>query len=124
MKGIVMAAGLMALCMGVSVGLIYYISHEQLRLNTQTSLKQALNETMAALDELDPNLREAQALTIFASNFSIRKTEKVHYQLDLMGFMADPLALRIRIKALETSALFKIELSLEETMIEVDREKQ
>lgn len=124
MKGIVMAAGLMALSMGVSVGLIYYISHEQLRLNTETSLKQALSETMSALDELDPSARESQALSIFATNFKIRKEKSVQYQIDMMGFMADPLALRIRIRATQTSPFFKLELSTEETMIEVDNEEQ
>jgi len=119
-----MAAGLMALSMGVSVGLIYYISHEQLRLNTVTSLKQALNETMDALDELDPSTRESQALLIFANNFTVRKEKSVQYQIEVMGFMADPLALRIRIHATQTSPFFKLELSAEETMIEVDNEEQ
>lgn len=123
MKGIVMAAGLMALSMGVSVGLMFYISHEQLRLNTETSLKQALSETMAQLDELEPSERESQALTIFVNNFKIRKENSVQYQIDLMGFMADPLTLRIRIRASENSALFRLELSAEETMIEVENEK-
>ena len=123
MKGIVMAAGLMALSMGVSVGLMFYISHEQLRLNTESSLKQAMSETMAQLDELDPSVRESQALSIFGTNFSVRKENSVQYQVDLMGFMSDPLALRIRISARENSALFRLELSAEETMIEVENEK-
>ncbi len=123
MKGIVMAAGLMALSMGVSVGLLFYISHEQLRLNTESSLKLALGETMVQLDDLDPSVRESRALLIFSDNFSVRKEKSVQYQVDLMGFLADPLAVRIRIRATENTALFRLELSAEETMIEVDNEK-
>jgi hypothetical protein len=61
-------------------------------------------------------------LSIFSDNFSVRKEKSVQYQLDLMGFLADPLAVRIRIRAIENTALFRLELSAEETMIEVDNE--
>jgi len=119
MKGIVMAVGLLALSMGVSLGLMFYVSFESLKLDTDTALKQALEETMVALDTLDPSLRQQQALSLFVSNFSLRKKKAVSYKIDLMGFIADPLALRIRISATDTASLFDLQLTAEETMIEV-----
>jgi hypothetical protein len=122
MKGIVMASGLISLSMGVSLGLMFYISHEQLRQNTVFSLKQALSETMIELDRLDPSVREEQALTIFVDYFSIRKLNSVQYTVDLMGFNADPLAVRIRISAMDQGSVFEINVMAEETMIEVSNE--
>ena len=122
MKGIVMASGLISLSMGVSFGLMFYISHEQLRQATQFSLKQALSETMIQLDNLDPMIREAQALTLFIDYFSLRKLNSVQYTVDLMGFIADPLAMRIRIQAFDQGSVFDVNVMAEETMIEVSNE--
>ncbi|KAF0226969.1 MAG: hypothetical protein FD133_550 [Erysipelotrichaceae bacterium] len=122
MKGIMMAVGLFVLSMGVTLGLMYYISFEQLRLNTVTALKQSLIETLFQLDELAVGDRYNQALTLFSDNFKLRKHPSVSYQIDLMGFIADPLALRIRIDATDIGSLFELNIQTEETMIEVEHE--
>jgi hypothetical protein len=123
MKGIVMASGLISLSMGVSFGLMFYISHEQLRQATQFSLKQALSETMIELDTLDPMNREGRALSLFIDNFILRKLSSVQYTVDLMGFNEDPLAMRVRIQALDQGSVFDVNVMAEETMIEVSNEK-
>jgi hypothetical protein len=122
MKGIMMAVGLFVLTMGVSLGLMYYISYEQLRLDTLTGLKQSLIETMIQLDQLDVKDRYDQSLTLFTEFFKLRKRSSVTYQIDLMGFIADPLALRIRVNAIDLGSLFELNLQIEETMIEVNHE--
>ena len=122
MKGIMMAVGLFVLSMGVTLGLMYYISYEQLRLNTVTALKQSIIETLFQLEELAVGERYNQALTLFSDNFKLRKQPSVSYQIDLMGFIADPLALRIRIDATDTGSLFELNIQTEETMIEVEHE--
>lgn len=122
MKGIMMAVGLFVLSMGVSLGLVYYISFEQLRLDTNFALKQALSETMIQLKAFDLNNRNQQAFIFFINNFSLRKHASIHYQIDLMGFIPDPLALRIQIKAYDLKSLFELSVSVEETMIEVNNE--
>lgn len=124
MKGIVMASGLISLSMGVSLGLMFYISHEQLRQSTLYSLKQAMGETMIQLDDLDPLHRREMALSFFTDNFSLRKQRSVQYTVDLMGFHADPLALRIRIKAYDQGSVFDLTIMAEETMIEVSNENE
>ena len=124
MKGIVMASGLMSLSMGISLGLMFYISHEQLRKQTVTSLKQALSETMIQLDQLEPIQREDQALALFIDNFRIRRQNSVQYTVDLMGFNADPLALRILISANDQRSVFDLHITAEETMIEVSNENK
>ena len=120
MKGIMMAFGIFVLSMGVTLGLMYYVSFENLRQDTIFSLKQSLTETMVQLDELSPTLRSDKALEFFINNFSLRKKSRVSYQVDLMGFLSDPLALRIKVTALDTSSLFDLEIITEETMIEVE----
>jgi len=120
MKGIMMAFGIFVLSMGVTLGLMYYVSFENLRQDTIFSLKQSLTETMVQLDELNPTLRSDKALEFFINNFSLRKKSRVSYQVDLMGFLSDPLALRIKVTALDTSSLFDLEIITEETMIEVE----
>jgi len=120
MKGIVMSVGLFVLSMGVSCGLMYYVSFEILRQETVFSLKQALSETMVQLDELDPSLRSSQAMNLFLLNFSVRRKSTVTYHIELMGMLEDPLALRIRIKAIDDKSLFNLQISAEETMIEVE----
>jgi len=120
MKGIMMGFGIFVLSMGVALGLLYYVSFENLRQDTGFSLKQALSETMIQLDELNPSIRSAKALEIFIDNFSLRKKTRVNYQVDLMGFLSDPLALRIKITAKDTGSLFDLEIITEETMIEVE----
>jgi len=122
MKGIVMASGLISLSMGVSFGLMFYISHEQLRQATVFSIKQSLSETMIKLDSLDPMIREDHALSLFIDNFTLRKLSSVQYTVDLMGFNADPLAMRIRIQALDQGSAFDVNIMVEETMIEVSDE--
>ena len=122
MKGIMMAVGLFVLSMGVTLGLMYYISYEQLRLNTVTALKQSIIETLFQLEELAVGERYNQALTLFSDNFKLRKQPSVSYQIDLMGFIADPLALRIRIDATDIGSLFELNIQTEETMIEVEHE--
>lgn len=124
MKGIVMGIGILALSAGISMGLMFYVSHETLRTETVFALKQALQETMIQLDQLDLSLREDQALTVFAQNFSVRKKSGVLYTADLMGFHDEPLALRIRLTAQDTVSLFGITIVAEETMIEVTHENQ
>jgi len=120
MKGIMMGFGIFVLSMGVTCGLMYYVSFENLRQDTVFSLKQALSETMVQLDEVDPLLRSTQAMNLFILNFSLRKRSTVSYQIELMGILSDPLALRIRIKAVDDSSLFNLQISAEETMIEVE----
>lgn len=120
MKGIMMAFGIFVLSMGVTLGLMFYVSFENLRQDTSFSLKQALSETMIQLDELSPSLRSDKALELFIDNFSLRKKTSVTYQVDLMGFISDPLALRIKITAKDTASLFDLEIITEETMIEVE----
>lgn len=124
MKGIVMGIGMLALSIGVSLGLMFYVSHETLRTETVFALKQALQETMIKLDQMDPGSREDQALTVFAQNFAVRKKSGVTYTADLMGFHDEPLALRIRLTAHDTVSLFGINIIAEETMIEVTHENQ
>ena len=119
MKGIMMAVGLFVLSMGVSLGLMFYISYEQLRLDTNFALKQALSETLIQLKAFDLNNRNQQAFTLFVNNFSLRKHASIHYQIGMMGFIPDPLALRIQIKAHDSGSLFELGVSVEETMIEV-----
>ncbi len=122
MKGLMMSIGLFVMSMGVSLGLMYYVSFETLRQDTVFALKQSLTETMLQLDELDPTTRNAQALSLFIDNFKLRKKTSVHYQIDLMGFISDPLAMRIRLKVHDDSALFDLKLNADETMIEVENE--
>jgi len=124
MKGIVLAVGLIALTMGVSMGLTFYISHEQFRLNTVTALKQALNETMIELGQMDPVLREDAAMEVFVENYRLRVEHGIQVTIDLMGFISDPLAMRIRIKAIDQHALFDLRITADETMIEVGYENQ
>lgn len=124
MKGIVLTVGLIALTVGVSMGLMFYISHEQFRLNTVSALKQALNETLIDLGEMDPSEREEAALGLFVEHFTLRLDSGVRVTVDLMGFNSDPLAMRIRIKATDQRALFDLRITTEETMIEVDYENQ
>jgi hypothetical protein len=119
MKGIMMGFGIFVLSMGVMCGLMYYVCFENLRQDTIFSLKQSLSETMVQLDELSPSLRSEQALELFIANFSLRKKIRVNYQVDLMGFISDPLVLRIRITAKDTASLFDLQISMDETMIEV-----
>ncbi|NTW96810.1 MAG: hypothetical protein HGB31_09360 [Erysipelotrichaceae bacterium] len=120
MKGIMMAFGIFVLSMGVTCGLMYYVSFENLRQDTIFSLKQSLSETMVQLDELSPTLRSEKALEFFINNFTLRKKSRVSYKVDLMGFLSDPLALRIKVTAQDTGSLFDLEISTEETMIEVE----
>ncbi len=122
MKGLMMSIGLFVMSMGVSLGLMYYVSFETLRQDTVFALKQSLTETMLQLDELKPALRNDQALSLFIDNFKVRKKSSVHYQIDLMGFIADPLAVRIRLKVHDDGALFDLKMNAEETMIEVTNE--
>lgn len=122
MKGIMMAVGLFILTMGVSLGLMFYISYEQLRLDTLSGLKQSLIETMIQLDKLNVEDRYDQSLAIFTAFFRLRKRSSVSYQIDLMGFSADPLALRIKVNATDIGSLFELNLQLEETMIEGEHE--
>lgn len=124
MKGIVLAVGFIAMSMGISMGLMFYISHEQFRLNLVMALKQSLSETMIELATLPMEQREAQAMDLFVDNFRVRKEPGSEVTIDLMGFMADPLALRIRITASHQQALFDQTITAEETMIEDGYENQ
>jgi len=122
MKGLIMAVGLLVMSMGISCGLMYYVSYENLRQDTVFALKQSLSETMVQLDDLDPSQRLDQALSLFIDNFKLRKKTLATYQIDLMGMIPNPLALRIRINVQTNSGLFHLGLSADETMIEVNDE--
>jgi hypothetical protein len=119
MKGAIMAVGLWVMGIGISWGLMYYHSAESLRQSTVIALKQALSETMVDLDAL-VNPSAETALARFVANFSVRQESEVEYTVDLMGYNADPLLLRIRLSYTATRGAFRLALSASETMIEVN----
>jgi hypothetical protein len=121
MKALIMSMGLFVMTMGVAIGLSYYISFEYLRYHSQFILKQALQETIYQLSQTDIDLRKDRVMNAFIDNFQLRTLKGVSYTINLMGFKADPLFLRIELDYMSESSM-SIKHTLEETMIEVNNE--
>jgi len=120
MKGNIQAISLYILTLGISLGLMSAIHYDATRYLSQRVLKQGLSETMLSLAELPPRMRLESLPGLLESSIRLRKPDTLWYRLSVLGFMEEPLALRVRLVAGYPSSPDDNLFTLEETMIEVN----
>lgn len=119
MKGILQAITFYILMLGISVGLMYYVSLDLLRSQSITILKQGLQETMEELKTMPVWDREENLASILEANFALRRPVDERYEVEVLAFNADPLALKC---ALNVYPIYRPEgqwYRFEEIIIEV-----
>lgn len=120
MKGIIQATALFILMLGISLGFMAAIRYDTLRYVSQRILKQAITETLLSLAELPPAERAVALPGLLEASVRLRQPVSLPVRLSVLGFMADPLALRVRLEVIQPDSTEGILFRLEETMIEVN----
>ncbi len=120
MKGIMQASAFYVVLMGISAGLMLLISLEHMRITSMTNLKQSLQESAHLLSELDINERESALEDILYESLSIRKPSNETYEVEVLGFIADPIALRVAITVTPHYLSDDMHYRYEESLIEVE----
>lgn len=121
MKSIYFAAALYFMMMGISVGLMFYVSSDVLRYYSQFVLKQSLMEVAHELLELPVSSREAQVILLLKETLSLRKPNDERYLVELISFNADPIALKVALKVDPKYRNEGILYRFEELLIEVNQ---
>jgi len=119
MKGVIQAYALLVLLLGVSLGFMIYIRFDSIQYMSRIILNQSIHETMVMLLPMSLAERNDVVGNLINQNISLRKDNDLDYEIEVLGFHPDPLALRVR---MIVSYLGKnsIILKFDETMIEVE----
>jgi hypothetical protein len=115
MKGIVMASALSTFLMGLIFSISLYISFESDRFQVHHASKSALRSTM--IHCLQSRCEPQEAIDQFVSDVHWISKRYSVLRVDLLGFNADPLLIRIRVST-KGGMLDVFDLIIEETMIE------
>lgn len=119
MKGIIQGFAFFILMLGISLGLMFYVAYDAIRYQSRLILKQSLSETMMILAQKPVWEREAIMLQTLEEIFRLRKPAHQSYRLNVLGFIAEPLALRVRLDILTQHVTGYAWIGFEEVMIEV-----
>jgi len=119
MKGIIQGFALMILMMGLSLGFMTYVGMDHLRANSIAILKQSMTETMLSLADASVEERQNTYFSLLTEALTLRKPSHEHYKLEVLGFNAMPLALRVRLSVFPDYSPSGHGYPFEETMIEV-----
>ncbi len=120
MKGVMQASAFYVVLMGISAGLMLLISLEHMRINSMTILKQSLQESAHLLAEAEINDREALVESYLYEALSLRKPINESYEVEIISFIADPIALRVAITVTPHYLSDDMHYRFEESLIEVD----
>lgn len=119
MKSIILSAAFVMLTFGVGLGMVYFILFDQANDQTRNLLRRGLQETMLQVSLLPIDQRRSVVLTTFSNYIAPDLLEGYETKVDLMDFHASPLAIRIKMTVSSRGNLFPIQITSEETMIEV-----
>lgn len=119
MKGVIQAYALLVVCLGISLGMMIAVQYDVMFYKHQFILKQSMQESM--LESLDIPYQERD---VFTFN---RLTELLRMRMDplnkaevsLMGFHAQPLALRVGLDVYADESIIPYTIHFDKTMIEV-----
>ena len=120
MKGIMQASAFYVVLMGISAGLMLLISLEHMRISSMTILKQSLQESAHLLSDLEVSEREAAVETFLYEAISLRKPANEKYEVEIISFIADPIALRVAITVTPHYLSDEMHYRYEESLIEVN----
>lgn len=120
MKGIIQAMTFYILMLGISVGLMYYISIDLLRSQSIFILKQGMTETLQVLSKVPIDQRSSQLSSALSEAFNLRKPSQEIYKIDLIEFSASPLALRLALNVYPKYRPEGLWYRFEEILIEVE----
>lgn len=121
MKSIYLAAALYFMMMGISLGLMFYVSADGLRYYSQFILKQSLMEVAHMLKEIPVHQREELVMDLIENMLSLRKPSDELYYIELLAFSADPIGFKV---ALSVDPNYQDEdmiYRFEEVVIEVNQ---
>ncbi len=119
MKSIILSAAFVMLTFGVGLGMVYFILFDQANDQTRNLLRRGLQETMLHVSLLPIDQRKAAVLNTFTDYIAPDLFEGYETKVDLMDFHASPLAIRIKMTVSSRGNLFPVQITSEETMIEV-----
>jgi len=119
MKSILLSAAFVMLTFGVGLGMVYFIFYDQANDQTRNLLRRGLQETMLSVSAVPIDQRKAAVLNTFSDYITPDLLEGYETRIDLMDFHASPLAIRIKLTVTSSGSLFPIQITSEETMIEV-----
>ena len=120
MKGIMQASAFYVVLMGISAGLMLLISLEHMRITSMTILKQSLQESAHLLAEYDVSEREAHLEEVLFEALSLRKNSNETYDVEILSFIADPLAIRVALTVTPHYLSDEFHYRYEESLIEVN----
>ena len=119
MKGVIQAYALFVVCLGVSLGMMLAVQFDVMFYKHQFILKQSMQESMLESLELPYQERERHTFKRLVELLKMRIDPKRQAAIDLMGFNAQPLALRARLSVSATENFIPYTIHLDKTMIEV-----
>lgn len=120
MKGVLQASAFYLMLLGISAGLMLLISLQHMRSQSLTILKQALQESAQVLKTIPIYDRERQLEFILKEAFSVRKPNHESYVIEVKGFIADPIALKVSLIVSPDYIGNNRSYQFEESLIEVN----
>lgn len=117
MKSIFLAFGMITLSFVIFLCMGWYIQFDQTYSVTESALKRALTATMSDyLDQSD--FSESDVMDTFVHYFDELAIEDMEYDLTLIGFIKEPLFMRVHCSASNQKKLKGLKIELDEAMIE------
>ena len=119
MKGVIQAYALLVVCLGVSLGMMIAVQYDVMFYKHHFILKQSMQESM--LESLDMPYQEREGFTFnrLVELLKLRIDPLRKADISLMGFNAQPLALRVRREVSANESITPYTIRLDKTMIEV-----
>lgn len=121
MKGVIQAYALLVVCLGVSLGMIIAVQYDVLFYKHQFILKQSMQETMLESLDLPHQERDVFTFNRFMELLRIRLDPNQKANVSLMGFIAQPLALRVKLSISPMEGIIPYTIHIDKTMIEVSQ---
>ena len=116
MKGIFMSVTLTITMMSIMIGLIWMVTFEQHRFMLHKALKVGLRSTMQTCIDLRCN--QSLAMDLFEQYFINGLSTVDELEWHLMGFIQQPLMMRIQVVAKHGHGWFQYHFLMDEAMIE------
>lgn len=119
MKGVIQAYALLVVCLGVSLGMMIAVQYDVLFYKHQFILKQSMQESMLESLDLPYQERDLYTFNRLIELLSMRMGSNRSANVSLMGFNAQPLALRVKLSVSDENHIIPYSIHLDKTMIEV-----
>lgn len=115
MKGVIFSTSFFILIFATFLSLGWYINYDHNRSLINNNLKKSLFQTANLLQDIE-DIDEDTVIDHFINEISNSLPKNFNYQIELLGFNADPILMRIKVLSQSKNNLYSF--TLEETLLE------